>query len=583
MFKSLRAQIVLAALAAIFTIPVVAQSAEAQAGDRMRVLVPHMQATDGSDEDFGKRVSERVRDRLDLDRHVAIDDDEVDDAAREFDMRFDDLNCIFSRQLAPQVGAGIVMCGEYQSEGEQVQVQVRFITIPEGAELSIESFAVADDQETEAAERIVSEFQVLAEQIALISYCDVEARSGNWTQARDYCSRAVEAVPDTRGPRFNLGEAEMELGNHEVALEQFQILLERDPGDDDALERAGYSAAQLGQSDVAFDYYSRYLEINPDNVNVRANVAYELASSGDPRGAMDLITEGLEAEPDNLGLLEQYGSYAFRAARDLQNQRPASQDADQAQDPEVVELYREATGALMQVVEAEGAEANPIFVVNSVRAHIQLGEYDEALRVAGIGTDIFTDNADVWSERAVAANRAGETDTAITSLERAIELNPELPNARSRMAQYYLSADRIDEAVEALMAAAAAGERSPDELAQTLLQRAFNDHINPQEDLLEGARLLDLAKELEVTDPMRHQLNFFHGYAIYQHAIPVEAAETVESAQAALPLFQEAQGYFQAAEPGYAQNQSWNLPQILEAVDQYIDRQERIIERGGRR
>ena len=583
MFKSLRAHITLAAMAAIVTIPLAVEPVEAQAGGRMMVVVPHMEATDDTRARFGERVADRVRDRLDLDRHVALSQRDIDRAARDFDMRFNDLNCIFARQLAPQMDAGIVMCGTYRTEDGQVRVETSFWTVPQGEELTLEPFHVAENQETEAAERIIEGFQVLADQVALLDWCAAETRSDNWSQAQDYCSRALAAVPDARAPRFNLGRAEMNLGNYQESLELFQGIIENDPNDDDALEYAGYSAAQIGENDLARDYYLRFLEMNPDNVNVRIRVAHDLASAGDPRGAMDLLEEGLEQEPDHVGLLEQYGSNAFRAGRQLEDMRPAAQDADGAQDPEVAELYREASRALMRVVEIEGAEANPTYVVNAVRAHLQLGEYDEALRVARMGTEIFGENAAVWSEQATAANRAGNTDLAVRSLERALEINPELANARSRMGTYYLEAGQVDDAIDALRAAEQAGERESDALARIVLGRAWNNHLQPEQDIAEGIRLLERAKEFDVSQNLREELNFFHGYGLFKRGEQVEAPETVESARQALPIFRAAKEQLEAARPHGQRNPSLNLGQFLENADIFIERQERIIERGGRR
>ncbi len=583
MFKSLRTHIILAAMAAIVTIPLTVEPVEAQAGDRMRVVVPHMAPTDDTRARFGERVADRVRDRLDLDRHVAISQRDTDRAARDFDMRFNDLDCLFARQLAPQIGADIVMCGEYHAEGDQIRVETTFWTVPQGESLSLEPFLIAENQETQAAEQIVEGFQILADQIALLGWCADEARSSNWTQAQDYCSRALAAVPDARAPRFNLGRAELELGNYAESLELFQVILEEDPGDDDALEYAGYSAAQIGESDLAREYYTRFLEINPDNVNVRVRVAHDLATAGDPRGAMDLLEEGLEQEPDHVGLLEQYGSNAFRAARQLQDMRPAAQDGDATLDPEVAELFREAARALIRVVELEGDEANPTFVVNAVRAHLQLSEYDEALRIAQIGTETFPGNAAVWSEQATAANRAGNTALSVSSLEAALEINPELPNARTRMGTYYLEAGQVDDAISALRAAADAGEREPDALARIVLGRAWNNHLNPEQDIPEGIRLMEQAKQFNVSSELKEELNFFHGYGLFKRGEQVEAPETVESARQALPIFRAAKEQLQAARGHGERNPSLNLNQFLENADIFIERQERIIERGGNR
>jgi tetratricopeptide (TPR) repeat protein len=581
MFNNLRAHFVLAALAAILAIPMTVQSADAQ--ERLRIMIPDLTPTDDTRERFGERVADRTRDRLDLARHVAMSQRDIDRAARDFDMRYGDLGCIEAFQLAAQLGVPLVMCGEYRRDGEQILVEASFFTVPAREELPIPPFHVAENQETQAAERLVADFEVLAGEIALIGYCAEQARSQNWTQALDVCGRAAEAVPDARMPRFQLGRAHAELENYQEALDQFQTLLENDPGDDEVLEHAGFNAAQLGETELARDYYSRYLTINPDNVDVRVKVAYDMSRAGDPLGALDLLREGLETNPDHLGLLEQYGTSAFRAALNLQGERPATQDADATQDPEVAELFREAIDALMRVVEVEGEDAQPLYVVNSVRAYMQLGEYDEAIRTADRGVEIFPDNADIWSERATAANRAGQTSEAVASLERALEINPDLQRANTRMGTYYLESGQIDNAIRSLRAAADAGEQGPDALAGIILSRAWNDHINPQNNLPEGIRLVEAAKEFDVSPEFREQLNFFHGYGLFRRGEQVEAPETVESARQALPIFREAKAQLEAARGHGQRNPGLNIAQFIENSEIFIERQERIIERGGNR
>jgi tetratricopeptide (TPR) repeat protein len=583
MFKSLKAHFALAALAAIIAVPMTVQPVEAQAGERMRVMIPNLTPTDDTRDRFGERVADRTRDRLDLDRHVALSEREIDQAAREFDMRYRDLDCIGARQLAAQIGVGLVLCGQYHRDGEQLQVEMTAWTVPGQDELPMAAFNIPENQETEAAQRVVQDFQVLAEQIALLGWCTEAARSQNWSDAEDLCGRAVDAVPDSRAPRFHLGRAHLELGNYDQSLEHFQVLLEEDPRDEDVLENAGYSAAQLGLNDLARDYYTRYLEINPDNINVRVSIAHDLSTAGDPRGALDLLQEGLDNNPDHVGLLEQYGGSAFRAAMNLQRERPAAQDADAAQDPEVAALFREAIDALMRVVELDGEDADPAYVVNSVRAYLQLGEYEDALATAEQGIQVFTGHAGLWSELATAANRVGDNARAVEALERALEINPELPNARARMGNYYLAAGQVDEALSALHAAAEAGERTPDQLVSAIVSRAWNDHLNPEQDIPEGIRLMAAAKEFDVTPEMREQMNFFHGYGLIRHGANVEAPGTVESARQALPLFREALENFQNARDYGERTSGVDIANFIENAEQFIERQERIIERDGSR
>ena len=79
---------------------------------------------------------------------------------------------------------------------------------------------------------------------------------------------------------------------------------------------------------------------------------------------------------------------------------------------------------------------------------------------------------------------------------------------------------------------------------------------------------------------MQSQLNFWNGYALYKKGEAEQRPQTLESARATLPMFQEARRLFQGASSYAASQPSINLQQFLDAVTQYVEIQEAIIKRG---
>jgi tetratricopeptide (TPR) repeat protein len=582
MFERLSASLTVVAAAAILTIPLLPQTAEAQDGARFRVLVPNLQPQDGAANRFGERVANNLRDLIDLPTHVAMDRRDIDRAAREYDMRLNDLGCLEARQLAALIEIPLVMCGSYAEDGDQYNVEVAFYTVPEGEEFPVPAFRMPQRDERQAAEQILGGFTELVQQFQYVAWCGQEYGSANWEGALNYCTQAVEVAPESHGARFALARTYMELEDFDVSLQHFETLLDNDPYDDNVLENAAWVAGQLGDTDKARDYYTRYLELNPGNTSVRIRVAYDLAEAGDAAGAMEFVRAGLEDNPDHVGLLEAYGSYAFRAAVEQQSMQPMGQDGDQTLPPEVAELFREASETLMQVVELEGADSRPQYVVNAVRAYLQLNELDEAVRTAERGLQVFPENANIWSEKATAENRRGNVDEAVSALQQAVAFNPDLPNARARMATYMISSGRVDEGARFLREAVEAGEQTADQMVAILFNEAYQNGIQENRDLAHGIRVLQQAKELPVSEEWREQLDFWHGYALYQQGIQAESPQTTESAQRAMPLFQEARRLFQASR-GYAdRTQGVNYEQLIQATDQYLEIQNAIIRRGGR-
>jgi len=586
MFQRFSSVLAVAATAAFLLIPLIPQTVEAQAqdGSRFRVIVPDLQPTDGSRDRFGERVADNVRDLIDMDTHVAMSERDIDRAARDFDLRYRDLDCTTARQLASQLDVPLVMCGDYAAEGDDFRVNATFYTVPDGEELSIESFTVAQGDDDGAASMIRTGFGGLVQQVQTLAFCQAEFGSSNWDQALDYCSRAVELAPESEQARNALARTFLELEEWENSLEHYEFLLDINPRNDDVLNNAAYVAGQMGDTDRAREYYTRFLEINPDNVSVRNRVAYELAQAGDDYGAMNLLQEGLDQEPDNVELHERFGMYAFRAAtaRQAEEPQPVSQDGDGPRvSAEVAELFRTAIASLEFVMEERGAEAQASYAVNSMRAYRQLDEPEEAVRIGNRAAEFYPDNASLFSQLANAYNDMGDVESAIAALDQALEIDPNLSQARTRQGNFALQAGMVNEAIEALKAAEAAGEQQADQLAGMVFSHGFSNYIQNQENIPEGIRLIEEAKTFGVSNEFREQLDFFHGYAMYLRAEQVQQPQTLESAQQSRPIFQEAAGYIRAGE-GYAQRSGQDMQNLLDAISQYVEIQEAIIAREGR-
>lgn len=588
MLNRLRAYLLAATALAFVTVPLIPAQAEAQAGSRSQIIVPNLQPTDDSSERWGRQTTDEIRDLLDLDRYVAVRERDIDDAARDYDMRYRDLDCILARQLASAMNVPLVLCGTYHEQDDgMTRIDASVWTVPGAEELPIDPVYTDGDRDT-AAEGILTGFEQLADRIEAMDFCQETFVYEEWEEAADnYCQRAVEYMPDERTPRFQLARALMELERYEESLDHFEYLIEMDERDDRSLQFAGYVSSQLELADKARNYYSRYLEMNPDDTVVRISVAYQLAqAAGDPYGAMEFIAVGLEQEPDNVELLEQHGSFAFRAAQQLRQEaqfRAQGQDGDVGLPSDVAELYRTASESLLQAFRLEGAESNPNYARDAARAFMQLEEDDAAYDAVMLGLEHFPQNAQLWSERATIESRLGNVDEAVAALEQALEINPELADARSRMGRYFMDAGRVDEAVRAFRTAAEAGERSPDALAGIILAQAHSNHISPEQDIETGLDLLDLIREFDISDEFRSQLDFWYGYGLMRRGAQVQEPQTLQSAQASRPMFERARSYLEDGS-GYAETQpSVNLNNLLDAVNQYLEIQDAIIRREGRR
>ena len=583
MFESHTLRINMALMTAVLLmVPFAPGEAEAQAAGRMRVLVADLTPTGEADDDFGRDVSEELRDLIDLDTHVAMSDDEIDDAADEYNMDWRDLNCLLSQQLAVEIEVPMVFCGRYEQSGETISYSAQFVTVPGGDVFEVEPQTLTEDDVEVAAAHVMDFFEATIDMVSAIAFCGMEYNSSNWQGSLEYCSRAVDLAPESTEARAALARTHLELEQYPESLQHFQALLEADPFDINSLESAGFVASQVGETDAARDYYARYLELNPENVAIRMRVAYDLAQTGDDVGAMGLLEVGLEQDPENVDLHEQYGSMAARAAVSMQAMSPQPQGGSEPAplSAENRDLFEKAISSLTVVLDAVGADAPPVYLSNVLASHIALGQFDEALVIGQRGLEYFPDDANVRSNLANAYNQAGQVEQAITTLEGALEIDPDVPNAYARIGQWLIAEDRVAAAGEAFQLAVERGEQPADILANQIFGYGYNTLDQERGDFNGAIGAYDIARGLDITPALRSQINFFHGYARYRQAEAVNQPNTVESAEASLPLFQDALAQFnQAGDYGQA-NPGSNLSQFIAGTTTYIEIQEGIIARG---
>lgn len=345
------------ATAALLATPIAFTEAALSAQDaqgRFRVMVPRFFNDQGTDDDFGKDTARRIRDALEaLPTHAAIEEGEMKDQLGNFEMSYDDLAegeesmepCVAFKQLGNQMNTEVALCVNYRSTGDgNVELyNIQFWQLQSQQAFTIEPFVIDEDDDEEAAQRIMSRFDEYVEQSNFRSFCADYAQSQDWESALRNCNQALDINPEDVAVLAQRAYVYQEQGELEQSLEDLRIVLELDPTHESALQRAGYVATTLGHVEEGREYYGRYLEMNPGAVAVRRNIAYRAYEAGDARGAMLLTEEGMELEPDNLDLLIDYGNYAFNAAAELSSQ-PAVGSGQQASqeslDPEVAELYR---------------------------------------------------------------------------------------------------------------------------------------------------------------------------------------------------------------------------------------------------
>lgn len=189
--------------------------------------------------------------------------------------------------------------------------------------------------------------------------------------------------------------------------------------------------------------------------------------------------------------------------------------------------------------------------------------------------------APLWSIYADVLKRSDRLDDAIAALDAVRERDPDYPNVAARQGNWLLEAGRENDALQYLRNAVANGEQTADAMARLLFGTGYRNGVS-QKDWTYAIRLIEMGKTFETSEAVAGELDFWHGYSLFNQGLEQEKPQTLQTAQATLPKFQQAQSLFQLPRvSAYTDTQpSINLQQFLDAAAQYIEIQEAIIQRG---
>ena len=108
---------------------------------------------------------------------------------------------------------------------------------------------------------------------------------------------------------------------------------------------------------------------------------------------------------------------------------------------------------------------------------------------------------------------------------------------------------------------------------------AYRNELQTQ-DFEYAVRSISAAKQTpDVSEQRRQVLDFWHGFSVFQLAMPLAAPQDLAAAQRTLPMFQEALALIRASGE-YPRSINLNIDVLFQGLGTYIDIQEAIIRRG---
>lgn len=555
-------------------------------GGRARVLVAEFHVGSGIDDDFGEDIAEELRELIsDFDLLTSIDEDDIDDMLDEFDLESRGLDLVSWRQLAGRMDAQLIIWGEVSSAAASSgnQVDAIFVDAQRGEQTDVPGFTVPGDGGDEAesvAQQIAGELDRHVEFLRSQISCQDYLASSQYDDAARNCDRALEINPESPQTLFLRGRIDIERENWEEARQYLSQVLEHDSAHQDAINSLAYANAQLGNMDRANELYQQYLEFNPDAEEVRLTVAYNLASAGGFEGAMEIVETGLERDSTSAPLWKYLGDLALQLGSGSDTTPEAMPDSAMTGGSEEIEdasAMQRAADAYERYISIEADTAVDRTVYRSlVLTHLQLENYEEAEQYLDRALEAMGEDASLWSLRADLKAERGDFEEAVASMDTVLRTEPDRPNAHFKKGVLALRGGMDDVAMEEFQLAVDEGGSDPDQIANAIFGRGFQNHFQNDRNL-EAASMFETALEFAETPETTQQIAFFAGYAYYRAGEAIdqqnEEAEACQPAREALAHFEEVLPYLNNAGNYQPDSQS----QVRQAVDTQLYRQEQII------
>lgn len=561
-------------------LPAAAQ--DAAGNGRAKVLVVPIAEQNGVKRDFGRKVSEEVRDRLmDLGTLEAISENAVEDELKRLKLDEDDLGVVQWRQLAGRLDADLLLTGTVRRASGGNAFNVSFIDARSGDETQIPEFVVQDDGgrgEEEAADQIMAGVEGQVEYQRSVLFCSDYLSSEEYEDALRNCNQALEYNPNSVTAKYLRGRIYMATENWEAAKADLDDVLAANPAEVDAINSLAYTEMQLGNRARAMELYREYLGFNPDDPAVRMQIAYEQANAGFYDDAIALLEEGVARDSTNADMWKFLGDVRLNkgtASSDTtmmpEGTPPVEGTATTAEQDEAI---RGAVDAYEKVLELKGAEADPQMLRNVVAAYLQMGDLDAATDFAERAEQQLPEDAQLRSIKADIRARAEDWQGAVAAMDEALRLNPDLPRGLTKRGFFKLSAGDEAGAMADLRAAVQGGE-DPEVVAQQLLSRGYNDFYRSG-DYARAVELFDVALEFAQPGSTQEQLYFFKAASHYQLGAQLDTSNEAEAcgpARQALTQFERVLPNLNRAGSQQPEIQA----QLRESTDVYLYRQQAIL------
>ena len=230
---------------------------------------------------------------------------------------------------------------------------------------------------------------------------------GQYAEAIEDYSKAIELDPDLAEAYNNLGLANFALGQNAESIEEFNKAIDLKPDVATGFNNRGFVKSSLGQYAEAIKDYNKAIELDPDLAEAYNNRGVDKLNLGQYAEAIKDYNKAIELDPDFAKAYYDRGLFNYNLG----------------QHAEAIKDYSKAI------------ELEPDFswaYSNRGVAKLNLGQYAEAIKDYNKAIGLNPDLYETYYNRGLAKLNLGQYTEAIEDYRKAIELNPDDADAHYR-------------------------------------------------------------------------------------------------------------------------------------------------------
>jgi tetratricopeptide (TPR) repeat protein len=266
--------------------------------------------------------------------------------------------------------------------------------------------------------------------------CRLAVRESKWTEVSKEVAEGVKSFPGSTWIRFCQMQAlTTQKKPATEILPVVEDILKLDPKSKPALAEAVNQYEAAGQTDKKIDALMKLYQADPSNSRLQLTVVNELAAAKKFDLAKPMIEKSVAENPGDAGLAKLYW-LILGATDDLKK---------------FVKVGEE-------MVQMDTSLADADYFDRMISAYSSDSNTAKAASTASKATAKFPKRDDFWAKRGQFELKGGQTAQAITSLRRALEINPKTPGARLIILKSYHDAGQWDTLFTAMHDAIKAGE-----------------------------------------------------------------------------------------------------------------------------